>query len=230
MHIKACSTILRAVTIGVNRTPKWPDFPGPESFRLSFRSSLVGGNLEPTVSASQLRNQAPASALLVDVRSGTELASGHIPGAVNIPMDQIEARLGDLGESLPIVLICQAGTRARMTADLLRPCGRQITVLEGGTKAWMAAGLPVVASVRTRWSLERQVRLGAGLLVVVGVALALMVNPRWIYLCGFIGLGLCSAGLTDICAMGILVGKMPWNRQAQCAVGGSAAKPVGMRR
>jgi RNA polymerase sigma-70 factor (ECF subfamily) len=151
----------------------------------------------------------------VDVRSGAEFACGHIPGAVNIPMDQIESRLGDLGLNLPIVLVCQSGKRARMTAGLLEPCQRQITVLEGGTKAWIEAQLPVVASVKTRWSLERQVRLGAGLLVLTGAILALAVNPRWLFLCGFVGLGLTFAGLTDICAMGIILEKMPWNKLSQ---------------
>lgn len=174
--------------------------------------------MEPTVSVSQLRNQAPASALLIDVRSDTEFASGHIPGAVNIPMDQIEARLDDLGVNAPLVLICQAGKRARMTAGLLAPCQREITVLEGGTKAWIDAGFAVVASVKTRWSLERQVRLGAGLLALVGAVLALTVNPLWVLLCGFVGLGLSFAGLTDICAMGMVLGKMPWNKQSQCSL------------
>jgi rhodanese-related sulfurtransferase len=163
-------------------------------------------------------------ALLVDVRSGSEFASGHIPGAINIPMEEIEARLDDLDVNLPIILICQSGKRARMSASLLEPCQRQITVLEGGTKAWIQAGLPVVASVRTRWSLERQVRLGAGLLVLAGVILALTANPRWVFLCGFVGLGLTFAGLTDICAMGIILGKMPWNRRRQCAIGGPPAE------
>jgi rhodanese-related sulfurtransferase len=174
--------------------------------------------LNSTVTVDQLRNQPNPPALLVDVRSGTEFASGHIPSAVNIPMDQIEARLDDLGVNLPIVLICQAGKRARMTAGLLEPCQRQITVLEGGTKAWIEAGLPVVASVKTRWSLERQVRLGAGLMVVTGAILALTVNPLWVILCGFVGLGLSFAGLTDICAMGIILEKMPWNKLSQCRV------------
>jgi len=159
-------------------------------------------------------------ALLVDVRSGSEFASGHIPGAINIPMEEIEARLDDLDVNLPIVLICQSGKRARMSSSLLEPCQRQITVLEGGTQAWIRAGFPVVASVRTRWSLERQVRLGAGLLVLAGVILALTANPLWVFLCGFVGLGLTFAGLTDICAMGIILGKMPWNRRRQCSIGG----------
>ena len=180
--------------------------------------------MDSAVLVSQLRNRPSGVALLVDVRSGSEFASGHIPGAINIPMEEIEARLDDLDVNLPIILICQSGKRARMSASLLEPCQRQITVLEGGTKAWIQAGLPVVASVRTRWSLERQVRLGAGLLVLAGVILALTANPRWVFLCGFVALGLTFAGLTDICAMGIILGKMPWNRRRQCAIGGPPAE------
>ena len=179
--------------------------------------------MNSTVTIAQLRSHTPAQ--LVDVRSGSEFSSGHVPGAVNIPMDQIEARLDDLNSNLPIVLICQTGKRARMTAGLLEPCGREIAVLEGGTKAWMDAGLPVVASVNTRWSLERQVRLGAGLLVLAGVILALTLNPLWVFLCGFVGLGLTFAGLTDICAMGIMLDKMPWNRRTHCPAGTPHAEP-----
>jgi rhodanese-related sulfurtransferase len=174
--------------------------------------------LNPTVTITQLRNNS-SPAQLVDVRSGSEFASGHIPGAANIPMDQIESRLDDLDLNLPIVLICQTGKRARMTAGLLEPCGRQIAVLEGGTKAWIEAGLQVVASVKTRWSLERQVGLGAGLLVLAGVILALSANPRWIFLCGFIGLGLTFAGVTDICGIAFLLEKLPWNRRSHCPIG-----------
>lgn len=179
------------------------------------------------MTVSELRNHPSPAALLVDVRSGTEFASGHIPGAVNIPMDQIESRMGDLGFNLPIVLVCQSGKRARMTAALLEPCQRQITVLEGGTTAWIEADLPVVASVKTRWSLERQVRLGAGLLVLTGAILAMTVNPRWLFLCGFVGLGLTFAGLTDICAMGIILEKMPWNKLSQCKITGPNAEQSG---
>jgi hypothetical protein len=130
-------------------------------------------------------------------------------------MDQIESRLADLGSG-PIVLICQMGKRARMTANLLEPCQREIAVLEGGTAAWIQAGLPLVASVKTRWSLERQVRLGAGLLVLVGVTLALTVNPRWLFLSAFIGMGLIFAGLTDLCPMAEILEKMPWNARPHC--------------
>jgi len=148
----------------------------------------------------------------IDVRSPGEFAAGHIPGAINIPMEQIEARLDDLAPNLPIVLVCQAGKRARMVAGLLEPCRSDITVLEGGISAWTASGRPLVASVKSRFSLERQVRLIAGSLVLIGVILTLTVNHNWIFLCAFIGVGLTFAGLTDICLMAGLLTRMPWNK------------------
>ncbi len=169
-----------------------------------------------TVTALQER---PAGIFqFVDVRSSSEFASGHIPGAVNIPMDQIESRLPDLRSDSAILLICQMGKRARMTAALLEQCRRDITVLEGGTNSWVQTGLPLIANVKTRWSLERQVRFGAGSFVLAGAILALFKNAHWLYLCGMIGLGLMFAGLTDICPMGELLGRMPWNSRPQCKV------------
>ena len=154
--------------------------------------------------------------LLVDVRSGSEYGTGHVPGAVNVPLEQVESRLGDLG-SLPIVLICKSGKRARMAAGLLEPCLKSVAVLEGGTDAWRKEGLPLVTNLATRWSLERQVRLGAGLIALAGAVLALAIDIRWAYLSAFVGLGLTTAGLTDFCPMALVLGKMPWNGPRQCA-------------
>ncbi len=171
--------------------------------------------MSPSITVATLHAQS-SQAQLIDVRSPSEFASGHIPGAVNIPLDQIESRLADLSSATPIVLICQMGKRARMAAGLLEPCQLHLSVLEGGTSAWIQAGLPIVQSVRSRWSLERQVRLGAGLLVLIGAALALTVNPHWLFLSAFIGLGLTFAGLTDICPMAEILGRMPWNKSTHC--------------
>jgi rhodanese-related sulfurtransferase len=152
---------------------------------------------------------------LVDVRTPSEFSTGHIAGAVNIPLDQIESRVDDLDPNSPLVLVCKAGTRACIAADLLAPCRPNTSVLEGGMDAWLHAGRPVVVTSRTRWSLERQVRLIAGLLVLAGAVAALTLHPRWIFLSAFVGLGLTFAGLTDICAMGALLSRMPWNQNVR---------------
>lgn len=173
------------------------------------------------VAALRRHWEAGAAMRLVDVRSGSEYGTGHIPGAINIPLEQIEARTEDLGKG-EVVLICKSGKRAHMAAGLLEPCRAGVAVLEGGTDAWIKAGFPVVAILKTRWSLERQVRLVAGLIVVAGVALGVLANSWWVYLAGLVGLGLTFAGLTDFCPMGVLLAKMPWNRPRAC--GDASAK------
>lgn len=172
-----------------------------------------------TISVSELAARNNAEFLRVDVRSATEYASGHVPGAVNIPLDQIENRTADLSSDRPLALICQTGQRARMAATLLAPCLSDNFVVEGGTQAWKEAGLPVVASVKARWSLERQVRLAAGILVLTGSALAAIFSPYWLILTGFVGMGLTGAGLTDICPMAMFLSRLPWNAVSKCQIG-----------
>ena len=171
--------------------------------------------MEKNITVDQLREQV-AYFQLIDVRSPSEFAAGHIPGAVNIPLEQVEGRVADLEADRQILLVCQSGMRAKLAAGMLKPCGKNVAVLEGGTVAWIKAGLPVVASVKTRWSLERQVRLGAGVLVFVGVILGVLISAKWLLLSGFVGMGLTFAGLTDICPMAMMLGKMPWNQSSQC--------------
>ena len=165
---------------------------------------------------AELAVQKENSVQRIDVRSVAEFAAGHIPGAINIPMEEMASRLSDLHPEIPIVLICKGGTRAGMVASFLKQCRKDVSILEGGTSAWAREGLSLVVSAKTTWALERQVRLIAGLLVAAGALLALTVHPYWVLLSGFIGLGLTFAGLTDICAMGMLLGKMPWNAARQC--------------
>jgi rhodanese-related sulfurtransferase len=148
---------------------------------------------------------------LIDVRSSSEFESGHIPGAINIPMDQVEFRLADVATSRRVILICQGGKRADITAGWI--CDRRdVTVLEGGTDAWKKAALPVVECAPCRWSLERQVRFGAGLMALTGSLLAFFVSRNWLVVPVFIGAGLTMAGLTGFCPMAIALAKMPWNQ------------------
>lgn len=149
---------------------------------------------------------------LIDVRSHGEYAAAHLPGAMNVPLDQVEARIADLPQDRKIVLVCQSGNRATMACELIQHTGRDLSILTGGTAAWMDAGLPVVRSTRTRWSVERQVRLTVGLLMLAGLALATAVNPSWITLPLVVSVGLVYAGLTDQCPMAMAFALMPWNK------------------
>jgi len=171
------------------------------------------------IEVSQLKGlcEPIGSAQLVDVRSAGEFAAGHVPGAMNIPLDEIERRLGDLNFEQTLVLICKGGKRACMAAELIQDKRGKLAVLRGGTDAWVKEGLPLVVSAKSRWALERQVRLAAGLIVLSSVVLSLTVYAPMIYLAGFVGLGLTGAGLTDICPMGMLLARLPWNRVSRSA-------------
>jgi rhodanese-related sulfurtransferase len=154
---------------------------------------------------------------LIDVRSPGEYASCHVPQAINIPLEQLEARFGDLTEG-KVAILCQSGTRAGMACNMLKNHHEGLLLVEGGTQAWVDQGFPVVASVNNRWSLERQVRLGAGVMVLVGTVLSIAIAPEWIYLAMFVGAGLTFAGITNICGMAMLLAKLPWNRPASTKV------------
>lgn len=149
---------------------------------------------------------------LVDVRSHGEYAAGHIPGTINIPLEQVDARLDDVHTSDPIVIVCQSGNRAGMCYENLKDYRSDLLVLDGGTSAWMAEGLPTVSSVTNKWSIERQVRLAAGLLVLAGTLLSIFAGSGWVYLAMFVGAGLTVAGLTNVCGMASLFAIMPWNK------------------
>lgn len=165
------------------------------------------------ISISELDRLAETGAQVtyVDVRSVSEFDSGHVPGALNIPLDQIEARIADLSPG-PIVLFCQAGSRAEMACTFLQTSRPDAQFFEGGFDAWVESGRDYVVSKSTRWSLDRQVRLGAGLIVLIGMALGFTVHPGWFGLAAFVGAGLTFAGLTNVCGMAALLGKMPWNQ------------------
>jgi rhodanese-related sulfurtransferase len=85
--------------------------------------------------------------------------------------------------------------------------------VEGGTQSWVQARLPVVRGKKAI-SLERQVRIVAGLLVLIGALLSYFARPYWIALPTAVGAGLVFAGITDTCGMGMLLAKMPWNQVA----------------
>jgi rhodanese-related sulfurtransferase len=161
---------------------------------------------------------------LLDVRSPAEFETVHIPGSVNIPLDQLDrqaAALADRGR--PLVLVCRSGARATQAQTKLAAVGCvSTTVLDGGVVAWEKAGAPVERGAQ-KWDLERQVRLVAGGLVL-GFVLASIVVPPLRYLAGAVGAGLVFAALSNTCAMGNLLSKLPYNRGASCDVSRSMSR------
>ena len=157
---------------------------------------------------------------LIDVRTPVEFREVHVEFARNIPLDQLDpaavmqARNGSSND--PLYVICKSGGRGRQACESFSKAGYSNVInIDGGTSACEQAGLPVVKGKKAI-SLERQVRIAAGSLVLIGVALS-FVNQYFIGLSAFVGAGLVFAGITDTCGMGIMLGKMPWNQVADGA-------------
>lgn len=154
---------------------------------------------------------------VIDVRTPAEYDVVHAPAARLVPLDKLDpaSLLAAHPAGTPLYILCKSGGRARKAQSVLAAAGcADAIVVEGGTDAWVAAGLPVVRAGGKVISLERQVRIAAGLLVLTGVVLALIHHPYWALLSGGIGAGLIFAGITDTCGMGMLLAKMPWNSRS----------------
>ena len=155
---------------------------------------------------------------VLDVRTPVEFAEVHVPQAQNVPLDQFDPKSllasGQVTKDQPVYLLCRSGARATKAAEKLAQQGlNNAVVVEGGTLAWIDAGLPVNRGKAKVISLERQVRIAAGSLVFIGVFLAIFVHPYFIALPGFVGAGLVFAVITDFCGMGLLLAKLPWNQR-----------------
>ncbi len=130
------------------------------------------------------------------------------------PLDELSPGSFQLKKDQPVYLLCHSGQRAMKAAEKFTKEGfSQPIVVDGGTLAWIDAGLPVTRSAVKVISLERQVRITAGAIVFTGVLLAQFVDARFIWLSGFVGAGLVFAGITDFCGMGLLIARLPWNKR-----------------
>jgi rhodanese-related sulfurtransferase len=158
---------------------------------------------------------------LVDVREHPEFSAGRLAGSRLIPLGELEQRAAEIDPARPVICLCRSGRRATQAADKLAAQGhRDVARLEGGLLAWEQAGQPLEKDAHAPWALERQVRLTAGLLVLLGLGLSLVWPPA-VRLSWFVGAGLVFAAITDWCGMGLMLAKMPWNRPAKsCSVGG----------
>jgi rhodanese-related sulfurtransferase len=171
-----------------------------------------------TISAKELqelRNQGQVVEL-IDVRTPVEYREVHAEGARLVPLDRLDPQQvmapGNGVRTTPLYLICRSGSRARQACERFLAAGfTNVLSVEGGTQAWEQAGLTVVRGKKAM-SLERQVRIAAGALVLLGAVLALLVHPWFAGLSAFIGAGLIFAGVTDTCGMGQLLARMPWNQ------------------
>ncbi|MEN1681369.1 MAG: rhodanese-like domain-containing protein [Planctomycetota bacterium] len=176
--------------------------------------------MHSTITANEFGRRLSDSPSLrvIDVRTPAEFREVHVAGAENKPLDRLDP--GEFGKG-PLYVVCRSGGRGKMACEKLDAAGvAEVFNVEGGTLACIDAGIEVVRGKKAM-SLERQVRIAAGSLVVAGVALSFL-HPAWLGLSAFVGAGLVFAGVTDTCGMGMLIARAPWNRVA-CSVTPPAA-------
>ena len=172
----------------------------------------------PTISPQELHSLRVGGQTvdLIDVRTPVEFRELHADLARNVPLDALDpaaiiAARRDAADR-PLYVICRLGGRGKQACEKLIAAGcSNVVNVAGGTSAWAEAGLPVVRGKKAV-SLERQVRIAAGSLVLLGAGLGWLVHPAFYALSALVGAGLVFAGVTDTCGMGLLLARMPWNR------------------
>lgn len=179
----------------------------------------------PSISVTEFAEKGePSEVQLVDVRTPIEFREVHAQQATNIPLDSLNPnevmnnRNGMADQ--PLYLICKSGARGAKAQQKFIDAGfTNVINVEGGTDAWVTAGLPVVRGKKAV-SLERQVRIAAGFIALIGALLGIFVHPYLAGVAAFVGAGLMFAGITDSCAMGMIIAKMPWNqvKEESCSV------------
>jgi rhodanese-related sulfurtransferase len=198
-----------------------------KDFQFSTRSTeIMSATMEATrtITPQELNEMVERgeSLDLIDVRTPVEFREVHVSYAKNVPLDRLNAgeiKEARAGSDRPLYVICRSGNRSKQACDKLvaAGCGDVVNV-EGGTNACVEAGLPVVRGKKAI-SLERQVRIVAGLMSMIGIA-GYFYNEWFLVLPAMVGVGMFFAGVTDTCGMGLLLGRMPWN-QVKCDNGTS---------
>lgn len=152
--------------------------------------------------------------ILLDVRESGEYASEYIAGSVSMPLSGFDpSQVIKMGDR-PLVLCCQSGMRSSQAAQKLREYGlTNVMQLKDGLSSWKASGFKTQMDRNAPISLFRQVQIVAGSLVAIGTGLGVLVSPWFLLLSGFVGCGLVFAGISNTCAMGMLLAKLPYNQR-----------------
>lgn len=99
------------------------------------------GREVPAVEAGSV----PTDAFLLDVREPGEWVAGHAPGAVHLPLGELQSRVGEVPEDRDVYVVCRSGGRSAQAAAFLGAEGRAATNVDGGMREWAAAGRPMVS-------------------------------------------------------------------------------------
>jgi len=149
---------------------------------------------------------------LIDVREYPEYANGHLESSELVPLGTLDRASDGWDRTASLTLVCRSGRRAEEAREILARKGfKALTVLHGGVQGWIDSGKPLVVAAKKPWSMERQVRVAAGSLVLAFFGLGLLTSKKFFAGAALVGAGLVFAGVSDTCMMASLLGRMPWN-------------------
>jgi rhodanese-related sulfurtransferase len=149
----------------------------------------------------------------INVCTPAEYKEKHIKGVRSVPLDSLPKQVTELNKKKTVYIHCRSGQRGRQAIEKLLALGvtAELVNVEGGLLAWEEAGHEV-GSHTTRLPIMRQVFIGAGGLVLIGLILTHFVDYNFILLPLFVSLGLLVSGVTGWCGLALLLSKMPWNK------------------
>jgi rhodanese-related sulfurtransferase len=153
-------------------------------------------------------------AIVIDVREPAEHSAERIKKATLIPLGTINKNKLPETHGKKIVVHCRSGKRSASACMKLLGEDPSLDIynLDGGISAWGAAGYEVASSGGFTLPLERQVKLGAGIMILTFSTLGYLYSPAWFFATGFVGAGLTVAGITGFCGLSRILAKMPWNQ------------------
>ena len=156
-------------------------------------------------------------AVLLDVRTPTEILEQEIPDSIVMPFDLVSAeRIKEtIGTDKKVVFVCRSGGRSMQAAEAVAG-SIDTAVLDGGIVAWNSIGLPVKDGVK-RIPLDRQVLIAVGTFLLITLLLVLTVSTKFLVLVGFFGVAMIYAGVSGNCGMARVLLLMPWNKSPLCA-------------
>ena len=154
-------------------------------------------------------------ARLIDVREPPEYAAEHIPEAQLLPLSAFDPARLPQEAGKKVVLHCVMGMRSAQAGQKLLDAGfTTVYNFRGGVQAWKDAGYATAHGQRTPLSLQRQVQIVSGSLVLLGTLLGVIASPWFLLLSGVVGVALVHAGASGMDGMATLLARLPYNQRA----------------
>jgi rhodanese-related sulfurtransferase len=153
-------------------------------------------------------------ALLIDVREPPEYAAEHIPDAQLLPLSTFDPVRVPQEAGKKVVLHCVMGKRSEQAGQKLLDAGfTTVYNFRGGVQAWKDAGYATVRGQQAPLSLQRQVQIVSGSLILLSILLGVIGSPWFLWLSGAVGVGLVYAGVSGTCGMTTLLARLPYNQR-----------------